>query len=73
MPTLSDPVWLIHLMATAGMAGVLGLWAVAVQVPLHRRLAAGFGAGAHRSLVRGNWARTAAWPARTGSVGWLTL
>ena len=30
MPTLSDPVWLIHLMATAGMAGVL--WTVQLAV-----------------------------------------
>lgn len=141
MPTLSDPVWVIHLMATAGMAGVLwtvqlavyplfdavgqgefpgyhrryttritvvvvplmcletgtAAWLVftglrtggfmaalgllglawlstfAVQVPLHRRLTAGFDAGAHRCLVRGNWVRTAAWSARAGLLAWLTL
>jgi hypothetical protein len=53
------PGWL----AVAGLVTVLACWisTAAVQVPLHRRLASGFDPGAHRSLVRTNWARTAAW------------
>lgn len=40
-----------------------------VEVPLHRRLAAGFDADLHRQLVLTNWARTLAWTARAGMVG----
>jgi hypothetical protein len=36
----------------------------AVEVPLHRKLSAGFDATAHRQLVLTNWARTFAWTAR---------
>lgn len=39
-----------------------------VQVPLHRRLAAGFDADAHRRLVTSNWGRTAAWSLRGACV-----
>ena len=39
-----------------------------VQVPLHGRLERGFDAGTHRSLVRTNWIRTAAWTARGALV-----
>ena len=54
--------------------GLLGLiWASTffLQVPLHRRLAAGFDADLHRRLVRTNWLRTLAWTARAGLL--LTL
>ncbi len=37
-----------------------------VQVPLHRRLSAGFDARAARRLVATNWWRTIAWTARAG-------
>ncbi len=50
------------------------IWAItfAVEVPLHRRLGAGFDAGDHRALVLTNWARTLAWTARTIMVAcWL--
>ena len=50
------------------------IWAItfAVELPLHRRLGAGFDAGAHRALVLTNWARTLAWTARTVMAGcWL--
>jgi len=57
----------------AGGILVLGLWlsTLAVQVPLHRRLAQGFEARAHAVLVRTNWARTAMWSARGGLALWL--
>ncbi len=35
-----------------------------VQVPLHRVLADGFDASAHRKLVATNWVRTSAWAVR---------
>lgn len=42
---------------------------IAVEVPLHRRLAGGFDAEAHRQLVLTNWARTLGWTARAVMVG----
>ena len=52
--------------AWAGLLLVAFLWATTalVQVPLHKRLDAGWNADAHRALVRSNWLRTAAWTAR---------
>ena len=49
-----------------GLALVGFLWATTalVQVPLHKRLDAGWDAAAHRALVRSNWWRTAGWTAR---------
>lgn len=41
---------------------------VAVQVPLHARLARDYERDAHRALVRTNWVRTAAWTARGALV-----
>ncbi|MBA4135826.1 MAG: hypothetical protein C0518_00755 [Opitutus sp.] len=49
-------------------------WAVtfAVEMPLHRRLATGYNAEAHRQLVFANWSRTLAWTARAVMIGvWL--
>lgn len=57
----------------AGLALLLAIWASTwgVQVPCHRRLAAGFDPDAHRRLVATNWARTALWTARGAlAVGW---
>lgn len=73
------------LLALAPPAGVpapavwVGLALVAVnwgstallQVPLHSRLAGGFDAAAHASLVSTNWIRTAAWTARGALVLWM--
>jgi hypothetical protein len=42
-----------------------------VQVPLHRRLAAGFDGEAYRRLVATNGVRTAAWVVRAGLVAWV--
>ncbi len=49
-----------------GFVLLLGVWlsTAFLQVPQHRRLAAGFDAAAHRRLVRSNWLRTALWTAR---------
>lgn len=41
---------------------------VAMQVPLHRKLAGGFDAADHRRLVVSNWVRTLAWTLRAGFV-----
>lgn len=48
------------------------LWAItlAVELPLHRKLAAGFDADVHRNLVWTNWARTLAWTARAVMVNY---
>ena len=48
------------------------IWAItfAVEVPLHRKLGAGYDATAQRQLVWTNWARTLAWTARSVMVGW---
>jgi hypothetical protein len=53
-------------LASVGVVLVVLLWVstFTVQVPLHRRLAAGFDPAVHRRLVSGNWLRTAAWSAR---------
>ncbi|QDV33283.1 hypothetical protein [Tautonia plasticadhaerens] len=60
-PPQGCPGWL----AVAGLSAATLAWisTAAVQVPLHRRLASGFDAGAHRRLVRTNWARTVSWSA----------
>jgi hypothetical protein len=48
-----------------GLLLVIWLSTIAWQVPQHQRLAAGFDARAHRTLVRGNWLRTIAWSLRS--------
>lgn len=60
-PHLRDS-WLTE----AGAALVIGVWlsTMFVQVPLHRRLAAGAGRDAVTRLVHTNWVRTLAWTAR---------
>jgi hypothetical protein len=51
-----------------GIFLVAAIWisTFAVQVPLHRQLAAGFDALALHRLVRSNWLRTIAWSVRAG-------
>ena len=53
-------------LAWTGALLVAAIWIVtlAVQVPQHRALGTGFRDATWRSLVRGNWIRTAAWSAR---------
>ncbi len=48
----------------AGLLGIALLSTVAVQVPLHTRLAAGHDAAAADRLLSSNWIRTAAWTGR---------
>lgn len=53
------PRWLV--LADLALLGVTVLVTVAVSVPQHQVLGAGFDPGAHRLLVTTNWLRTAAW------------
>ncbi len=50
-----------------GLVLTLIVWAATffIQIPLHNKLANGFDANAHRSLVNTNWIRTIAWSLRT--------
>ena len=48
----------------AVLLAIVWLSTALLQIPLHRRLAAGFDPAAARSLVRTNWLRTAAWTGR---------
>ena len=59
--------------AWAGLALVGVAWASTglLQVPRHRVLAGGWDGAAHRSLVAGNWIRTAAWTLRGALVLWM--
>lgn len=52
----------------AGAALVVVVWlsTMALQVPMHGRLAAGFDAPSHAFLVGSNWVRTIAWTVRAG-------
>ncbi len=48
----------------AALLGIAWLSTALLQIPRHRRLAAGFDPATGQSLVRTNWVRTAAWTAR---------
>lgn len=54
--------------AGVALVGVIVASTVLVQVPCHRRFAAGYDTTAHRRLVRSNWVRTAAGPP---AASWL--
>ncbi len=49
------------------LAVLAAIWisTIALQVPAHRTLEAGFDANAHRRLVASNWIRTAGWTLRS--------
>lgn len=49
----------------AALLAVIWLSTALLQAPRHRRLIAGFDERLIRSLVAGNWIRTAAWSARS--------
>lgn len=69
-PPPGVPRWL----ALAGLAlvGLLWLSTLAVQMPLHARLARdGHAAGIVDRLVRSNWLRTVAWSLRAGIAAWM--
>lgn len=64
-----EPVW------TAGLALLVVIWlsTFLIQVPKHNRLACGFDAGVHASLVRTNWLRTVLWSARAVMAAWVSI
>jgi hypothetical protein len=68
---VTRPAWFPEWAAWLGLALVCVnmLSTVAVQIPLHQRLSAGYDAQAHARLVASNWLRTFAWTARA----WLLL
>ena len=73
---LALAVWPGTLPAAASWAGLglLGLiWASTafLQVPAHRRLAAGFDRAACERLIATNWLRTVAWTLRAGLSLWF--
>ena len=65
------PAWV----AWVGAGAAVGLWlsTAFLQVPLHNALSAGFDPAAARSLVAGNWLRTALWTARGLLVGYAVV
>lgn len=58
-------------MAGLGLIGVAWLTTGLVSVPMHDKLAGGFDAGAHATLVSTNWARTIAWTLRGAGLVWI--
>ncbi len=56
--------------AWAGLGMIAALWlsTALLQVPLHRRLEAGYDAPTVRRLVQTNWLRTTLWSARGGML-----
>ena len=69
-PPPGVPRWLA--LAGLGLVGLVWLSTLAVQMPLHARLAReGCTVGLVDALVRANWLRTAAWSARAGLAAWM--
>jgi len=55
-----------------GLVGLLWLSTLAVQMPLHARMASGgHAAGVVAALVRSNWLRTVLWTARAVLAAWM--
>jgi hypothetical protein len=70
----SPPPGVSRWLAVAGLAlvGLLWLSTLAVQMPLHARLAHdGHAAATVDRLVRSNWLRTVAWSLRAGIAAWM--
>ena len=65
-PALRGRRTAITLLAAAGLGLVTVVVTVAVSVPLHTRLGAGFDPALAQRLVSTNWLRTAAWTAAAG-------
>lgn len=57
--------------AALALAALIWVSTACLQAPQHLALARGFDAGRHRRLVRWNWARTAAWSARSALLLWI--
>lgn len=62
-PPAGVPAWMPW--SALLLLGAIWISTAMLQMPLHRRLAAGFDAAAIRRLVGGNWIRTAAWSGRS--------
>jgi uncharacterized membrane protein len=54
-----------------GLLVVIWLSTFSLQVPMHRVLARGFDASAHRKLVASNWIRTITWSFRGILMLWM--
>lgn len=72
------PNYLNYKLLAGGLILCLAAWASTffVQIPLHDRLAAGFDADAHASLIKTNWIRTVIWTLRGGLMfyfGWKAI
>lgn len=63
---VAPPIGVSRTLAALGAAliGVILVSTVALQVPRHSVLSAGWEPGAHRALVVTNWVRTVAWSGR---------
>lgn len=55
------------LLVALSLLGAVSLSTAAIQVPVHRELSKSWSAASVQSFVRGNWIRTSAWTASTGS------
>ncbi len=53
------------------LVGIVWFLTFVILVPQHRTLGAGYDRAAHRSLLRANWYRTAAWSVRAPVVFWI--
>ena len=72
------PEYLDYNLLVFGLVLCLGAWLSTffLQVPLHDRLAAGFDAEAHVSLVKTNWIRSLIWTVRAVLIfyfGWKAI
>ena len=59
----------------AALMMLLAIWLTTAfwSVPCHSKLASGYDAVSHRSLVMSNWVRTILWTGRGLVLGWLVL
>ncbi len=64
------PRWSLWL--GAGLVAVVWGATALLQIPAHNALGQGFDEATIRSLVAGNWVRTAAWSARSALALWWT-
>ena len=65
------PLWIV--IASGFLLFLIWLVTIAVQVPHHTSLSAGFDLGRIHSLVASNWSRTLLWTARGFAVGWMVV
>jgi hypothetical protein len=70
---LRDDVGLVLVGASLALLAVIHASTVALQVPAHGRLGAGYDAAVVLRLIRTNWIRTAGWTARTVIAGAMLI